>query len=342
MQEKEVDAFLVTKAENIRYLSGFTGGSDGKLIVTHDGQYLLTDARYWEQAAIESSEWELIRETAPGFDGLAELTSNYRSLAIESHTISYELYQQLNEKISSELIPLSNIIENLRIIKDETELSYLRRAAEISDEVFTVICQNVRTGLSERQIASDIVYLLRQKGCEKESFDVIAVAGENAALPHGLPGDKVLKPGDMLTLDYGGFYQGYAGDMTRTLAISGASERLRDNYYRLREAQELGLAKIKAGEKCCDIDQAVRNSLKKYGLDEYFSHGTGHGVGLEIHENPRLSRNSEAMLAENMVVTVEPGIYIPGWGGIRIEDTVIVKNGGCEVITHSDKGLIIL
>ncbi len=151
-----------------------------------------------------------------------------------------------------------------------------------------------------------------------------------------------LQSGDMLTLDFGGFYQGYAGDMTRTVAIEKASSRFRDYYLYLLEAQELGVSLVKAGANCKELDQKVRDCLGKYGLDRYFQHGTGHGLGLEVHEAPRLSSSSQAILEENMVVTVEPGIYIPGWGGIRIEDTVIVKNGGCEVITHSDKGLIII
>jgi Xaa-Pro aminopeptidase len=302
----------------------------------------LTDSRYWEQASIESPEWELIKENDPGIALLADLVSKYNKIALESQHVTIELFLQLNAKLGDRLSPLSGIIEDLRTVKDETELSCLRKSAEISDEVFKEICQYIKAGLTERQIANRIVYLLKQKGCAKESFDTIAVSGPNAALPHGQPGDRVLINGDMLTLDFGGFYKGYAGDMTRTVIIGHSSQYLQDNYMRLLEAQQLGVSKVKSGMAGQEVDRLVRECLKKYNLDIYFAHGTGHGVGLEIHENPRVSRTSDSILEENMVVTIEPGIYIPGWGGIRIEDTVIVKNGGCEVITHSDKGLIIL
>ncbi|MEN6461958.1 MAG: Xaa-Pro peptidase family protein [Syntrophomonas sp.] len=342
MQQKEVDAFLITKPENIRYLSGFTGGMDGRLVVTDNQQYLLTDSRYWEQASIESPQWELVKETTPGIDLLVDLVSKYKKLALESQHMTIESFRQLEARFENQLYLLSDIIEGLRTVKDETELNLLRRAAEISDEVFEDICQYIKVGLTERQIANRVVYLLKQKGCQKESFDTIAVSGPNAALPHGQPGDRILIDGDMLTLDFGGFYQGYAGDMTRTVIIGNGSQYLKDNYMRLLEAQQLGVSNVRSGMAGQEVDKLVRECLQKHSLDIYFAHSTGHGVGLEIHENPRLSRSSKSILEENMVVTVEPGIYIPGWGGIRIEDTVIVKNGGCEVITHSDKGLIIL
>lgn len=342
MQEKEIDTFLITKPENIRYLSGFTGGLDGKLVVTGNQQFLLTDSRFWEQAAIESPEWELVKETAPGIDLLVDLVSKYKKIALESQHVTIESFLELEARLENRLVFLPGIIECLRMIKDETELNFLRRSAEISDKVFEDICQFIKAGLTERQIANQIVYLLKQKGCAKESFDTIAVSGLNAALPHGQPGDRALMDGDMLTLDFGGFYQGYAGDMTRTVIIGHSSQYLQDNYMRLLEAQQVGISKVMAGMAGQEVDRLVRECLQKYNLDIYFTHSTGHGVGLEIHENPRLSRSSESILEENMVVTVEPGIYIPGWGGIRIEDTVIVKNGGCEVVTHSDKDLIIL
>jgi Xaa-Pro aminopeptidase/Xaa-Pro dipeptidase len=191
-------------------------------------------------------------------------------------------------------------------------------------------------------LPQDFAAKLVENGAARESFATIAVAGENAALPHGQPGNRNLIRGDMLTLDFGGFFQGYAGDMTRTVIIGEASSKLRDIYQHVLEAQELGVSLVKAGVSCRDIDVQVRTRLGKYGLEDYFQHGTGHGVGLEIHEIPRLSRLSDDILEEGMVVTVEPGVYIPGWGGVRIEDTVIVKKGECEIITHSNKSLLII
>jgi len=332
----------VTKPENIRYLSAFSGGSDARMLISAAEQYIITDGRYLEQVNRECPQWELVRTNGAGLDSLASICDKYNSLLVESSHITYELYSQLAANLKPHLAPTTNVIEKFRAVKDGQELDWLRQAAGIGDIVFTRICTEIQVGVSERYIANRIAYFLKEQGCSGESFATIAVAGENAALPHGQPGDRLLQNGDMLTMDFGGFYQGYAGDMTRTVVLGEASPRLRDIYHQVLEVQELGVAAIEAGGACREIDRQVRERLATFGLDKYFVHGTGHGVGLEIHEIPSLSTSSEAILEENMVVTVEPGVYIPGWGGIRIEDTVIVKNGGCEVITRSDKGLLII
>lgn len=342
LKEKGIEAFLVNKAENIRYLSGFTGGSDASLLISPEENYILTDSRYIEQTEIECPGWEIVQEKPPGREKLLELSTNYFKIGVEGHYITYQYFCELKNTLQSEIMPEINLVEALRLIKDEAELDFLRKTAQISDQVFLDICELIRPGLSERHIANHIVFLLKEKGCDRESFPTIAVAGRNASLPHGQPGDRLLERGDMLTMDYGGFYQGYAGDMTRTVAIGESSKELSERYQAVLEAQQLGVSMVKAGVSCRDIDIAVRECLKKYRLDKFFQHGTGHGVGLEIHEEPRVSPRSEAVLSKNMVITVEPGIYIPGWGGIRIEDTVIVKNGGCELITRSNKELIII
>ncbi len=342
MEENQLDVFLVTKPENILYLSAFSEGSDAMLVISSDGQYILTDGRYIEQAKQECPDWELMPEHVGRLDSLASICDKYKRLAVESHCLSYDRFQQYVTRLKPELVPLANFIERHRAVKDELELDLLRTSARIGDSVFGQICLEIQEGVSERHIANRITYLLKEGGSSRESFDTIAVAGENAALPHGKPGNRLLRPGDMLTLDFGGFYRGYAGDMTRTVVIGEVSPKLRDIYQQVLEAQELGISLVETGVSCREIDRYVRESLKKCGLDIYFQHGTGHGVGLEIHEIPRLSPLSDDVLEEGMVVTVEPGVYIPGWGGIRIEDTVIVKKGGCEIITRSDKGLIII
>ena len=342
MQENNLDLFLVNKPENIFYLSGFTGGSDARLLISPDERYLLTDGRYLEQAGRECPDWPLIKEDVGRLDSLAGICDKYYSLAFESHYLTYEQFQGLAGRLKPKLVPIENTIEKFRVVKDEAELSLLRASAQISDGVFTAICQEIQPGVSERHIAARIAFLLKELGCSREAFATIALAGENAVLPHGQPGDRLLQRGDMLTLDFGGFYRAYAGDMTRTVVIGEASPRLRDIYRQVLDSQELGVSLVQAGASCREIDSQVRAGLKKYSLDQYFQHGTGHGVGLEIHELPRISPLSDAILEEKMVVTIEPGVYIPGWGGIRIEDTVIVKKGGCEIITHTDKGLLII
>ncbi len=342
MEIQGLDAMLVSQAENIRYLSGFTAGSDALLLLSYQNQYILTDSRYTEQAGRECANWELILEKPPDHKELKNLSGQYKRIAFESQALSYHQYTQLAGEIPAQLIPVSGLIEELRMIKDEEELELLRKAAKIGDQVFEKICSLIQVGISERDVANQVLYYLRDYGCEKESFDIISVAGLNAALPHGQPGSRLLQAGDMLTLDFGGFYEGYASDMTRTVAIARADHKLRDRYQAVWEAQLNGLNLVKAGESCQAIDQAVRKSLQKYGLDQFFIHGTGHGLGLQIHESPRVSSQSKEILAQNMLITIEPGIYIPAWGGIRIEDTVIVKDGGCEIITHSDKNLLII
>ena len=343
MEENRLDAFLVSKGENIRYLSGFTGGEDARLLLTLHHRYIFTDSRYFEQVKRECPEWELVEIRPPGIEELHKVTSRMNRIGVEGHVISYSSYHQLEQSLPEKLVPLTNVVEKLRQVKDEGELQMIREAARIGDEVFSELCRyKIAPGVSERELASQIVYLLRNKGCANEAFTTIVLAGENAALPHGQPGESRLNPGDMLTMDFGGFYSGYAADMTRTVAIAEAPPDFQHRYQVVLEAQKLGVSLVKAGAACRDIDTAVRNCLKDYGLEEYFQHGTGHSLGLEIHEAPAISSRSDAVLEENMVVTVEPGIYIAGWGGIRIEDTVIVKNGGCEVITHSDKNLLII
>lgn len=342
MENKAVDAFLVSKAENVRYLSGFTGGSDAQLLISFQNNYLLTDSRYREQVSRECAGWQYMEEKPPGFQKLQEISRVYQRIGVESHYITHQYFLDLEQKLDPEIVALADLVEELRLCKDENELSCLRHSAQIGDAVFKDITAYIKAGQSEMQVANQIVYLLKEKGCSKEAFDTIVVSAENAALPHGQPGSRIIRTGDMVTLDFGGFYQGYAGDMTRTVAINLAEHSFRDRYLKLLEAQQTGVAMVRSGIRAQEIDQAVRNCLKKYDLDQYFLHSTGHGLGLEIHEQPRVSPLSETVLSENMVITIEPGIYIPGWGGIRIEDSVIVKNGGCELLTYADKNLLII
>lgn len=342
MQEKELDAFLITKAENIFYLSGFTGGSDARLLIDAREAIILTDGRYLEQAEHECPGWTIIEEKPPGWGELSRLARRIEKLGFEAHDISYQVYSQLEQTLPSELMPQENMVEMLRAYKEPGELHRLRESARIGDEVFRELLGHIRAGASEAQLARQISFLLREKGCSKESFDTIVLAGEHAALPHGHPGQRLLAEGDMLTMDFGGFFEFYAGDMTRTVAVGKASERFQTLYRVLLDAQMAALDTVKNGVEARQVDRAARDVLQKADLESYFKHSTGHGLGLEIHEYPSLSQRSGAVLYENMVVTIEPGIYIPGWGGIRIEDTVVVQSNGCEIITRSDKGLLIV
>ncbi len=342
MENKSLDAVLITKAENIRYLSGFTGGKDGRLLLTAHKQVVITDPRYLEQTAQECPEWELYLDKNPREPGWFHLAPPHGRIGIEAHDITFQNYQLLRQHWGEKIVPLTGMVEEFRIIKDEGELELLRRAARINDAVYDKIIRQVEKGWAEEEIARHIGYYLRELGCDREAFDIIALAGENGALPHGRPGTRRLARGDCLTLDFGGMYQGYAGDMTRTLFVETADARGREYYARVLEAQELALRIIRADIPAREVDARAREYLRRYELDSYFVHGLGHGIGLEVHEEPRLSAFSEIILQENMVVTVEPGIYLPGWGGIRIEDMVVVTPGGCEILTRSAKELRII
>ncbi|MGI6412494.1 MAG: M24 family metallopeptidase [Syntrophomonadaceae bacterium] len=341
MVQKQIEAFMVSKGQNIFYLSGFTGGSGALLVVTIENKYILTDSRYREQVKAESPDWEFIEVKPNDYQGLIKLGRQFSRLAVEGHHISYAFYQELQKNIPAEIFPVSNLLEELRLVKDEEEIGLLKEAARIGDKVFAEISSLIRPGMTEKTIADQISYLLRKNGCWNESFDTIVLSGSNAAFPHGRPGSRAIMPGDMVIMDFGGIYEGYAGDMTRTMAASHVAPKFKDYYRILLEAQQTGLAMVKSGVRCRDVDKAVRDNLARYQLDSFFDHGTGHGIGLEVHEAPRISSGSDVCLAENMVITIEPGVYIPGWGGIRIEDSVIVKSGGCEVITQANKELII-
>ncbi len=340
MFNNNLESFLISKPENIRYLSGFTGGNDARLFLTAEKQYIISDSRYREQIAQQCPEWDLVEEK--NFDGsqFRLLVGGINNMAFESHITTHAVFYWLQENLPVVLIPVTDTVENVRIIKDETELKLIRRAAAIGNETFNEIAKQIGVGMSEREIANRIDYLMRHKGCEKEAFATIVVAGQNAALPHGNPGEKKVAAGEMITMDYGGFYQGYLADMTRTIAVGKMNPVFYDNYMAVLEAQQLGVSMVKAGAVCKDIDQAVRARLESYGLGKYFLHSTGHGVGLEVHEMPTVSANSDTVLQSGMVITIEPGVYIKGWGGIRIEDTVIVKENGSEIVTTADKNLI--
>ncbi|QGT98947.1 Aminopeptidase YpdF (MP-, MA-, MS-, AP-, NP- specific) [Candidatus Syntrophocurvum alkaliphilum] len=342
MNNENIEGFLITKPENIRYISNFSAGADAKLLVTNDELYIITDSRYYEQVEKEcSNDWELVKNTQPGFNFLTNLDLKINKIGFEAEAMSYADYTNLKKYYNS-IEGYTNIIEQLRVKKEESELELLRFAASIGDKVFSEIKKYIKPGVKEKVIANRIELLLKEYGAEKHAFDTIVVSGKKASLPHGKPDDKLLEEKDMVTMDFGGFYKGYASDMTRTVIVKESYSKFYDLYKRLLEAQKIGLSSVRAGVVCSEVDDKVRTYLKKYDLDSYFAHSTGHGVGLEVHENPRLSSTSKMLLEENMVVTVEPGIYIPGWGGIRIEDTVIVKNGDCEVITQSDKKLLII
>jgi Xaa-Pro aminopeptidase len=331
------DGLLISDPANVYYLSGFTG--EGILLITEKKPYLLTDPRFIEQGARESPDFEI--QSLPA-EGWTSLTGTLTRVGFESAHVTYQRYQVWAQTLGVKLVPAPLLVEQLRLIKDEEEIEKIRTAVRIGDEVFQDLLPKIRPGISERYLGMMIDHGLRVRGCEKEAFDTIVVSGRRSSLPHGRPTEKALEVGDVVTFDFGGFYQNYAGDMTRTVVVGKSCARSRDIYSRVLEAQITGVETVAPGRTCREVDQAVRAVFARNNLDRYFVHSTGHGVGLRVHEAPSLSRKDETILQEGMVITVEPGLYIPGWGGVRIEDVVLVKGNGHEVLTGTSKDLMVM
>lgn len=342
-----VDAFLVSQIENVRYLSGFTG-SFAFLVITLQDAYFLTDARYIEQVSQECQGY-VIEEFQGGWTKKAsELikTLGVRKVGFESAHLSYDAWNALREQLEKiELVALDDIIGRLRTVKDEAEILAIREAASIADLAFEHIKGLLKPGMSEKEIAIEIDFFIRKNGAEREAFETLVASGPRSALPHGKPTDRLVSEGELLLLDFGARWQGYHSDITRTVVIGQMHPKQIEIHEIVLEAQSRAIKAIRPGLPGGDIDKIARDYITEKGYGEYFGHGLGHGVGLAVHDGVDggriLGRGSKIILEAGMVVTVEPGIYIPGWGGIRIEDDVLVTKSGAEVLTHSSRDLSI-
>ncbi len=342
LAEAGLDAVWVGNAQNRRYLSGFSG-SAGLLLITAETQQLFTDFRYHEQAATEAPLYELCLYKGAAAKALAEIVcrKGIRRLGFESKHCTVAAYKELQALLPVECELIDTELEPLRFVKDEEELEAIREAVRIADAAFTHILGYLRPGLEERQVAAELEQHMRCLGSERPAFDTIVASGVRGALPHGVASEKKLAVGDWITMDFGAVYRGYHSDITRTVCLGPATEQQKAAYSLVLAAQKAGVAAIRPGKLGCEVDAVSRDILTKAGYGEYFGHGLGHSLGLAIHEEPRLSSlNTQQVLQENMVVTVEPGIYLPGQYGIRIEDTVRVSDAGAVVLTESDKELI--
>jgi len=342
LNDLSIDAVLISNGNNMRYISGFAGET-GYVYISKQRHAVITDFRYTIQAEIEAPDYEVITIDNLGYPKAIDdilISDGVKLLGFESEDMLYSNYLQLKEKLNVELIPIRDEITRLRRIKTPQELDYIRRAEAIGDEVFTEILTYIKPGMTEIQIAARIEYLLKMNGAEKSSFPAIVASGINSSMPHAVPSEKKVEEGDFLTLDFGCEYKGYCSDMTRTIVIGKASDKQKEIYNIVLEAQLAALDFIRAGVRGKDVDKVARDIIYGAGYEGCFGHGLGHGVGLFIHEGPRLSPIDDTILEAGMTETVEPGIYIKGFGGVRIEDLVIVTETGCENLTHSDKQLI--
>lgn len=338
-----LDAMLVQQPENRLYLSGFTG-SAGSLLITKEKYYLLTDFRYLEQAGKQSPHMEIIKmqDTMP--DTLVDMHKKlgFGSLGFEADYISYKLYETLQKKLPEvHLRPVEGIIEKFRQVKDPVELDAIQESMALLDEGFDYICSFIKPGKTEREVSLELEMFLRRRGAETTAFPFIVASGLRSSLPHGIASERTLNLGDIITMDFGVVKDSYNSDMTRTVTLGKPPAKMQEIYYIVLEAQLAGLAVVKAGIPASSVDKAARQVIESRGYGDYFGHSTGHGVGLAVHEGPRLSVKDNTILQERMVVTVEPGIYLPGVGGVRIEDSVVVEREGCRLLTKSPKDRLI-
>ena len=336
-------AFLTSALPNVRYLSGFTG-SNGALLVTSDREILFTDPRYQTQASRES-DCEVKIATGPLSKLIAVWIKRLRlkGVGFEPNRISFEQYQELREELSGvTLKPFSGVVEALRMIKSEAEIATIRASVRLNSAALEQALRYFKSAMSELDLAAEIDYRMRLLGADGTAFETIVVSGERSALPHAHPTDHPIQGDQLLLIDMGARVAGYASDMTRTHAVGKLDAKIRRMYRAVLESQLVAINAVKPGVSCASVDRAARKVLRGYGMNKSFIHSTGHGLGLEIHERPRVGRKEPTKLEIGMVITIEPGVYQEGVGGVRIEDTVVVTARGNDVLTPTRKELVVL
>ena len=341
----DLDAVIIENEKNQRYASGFPF-TDGSVIVARGGAWLITDSRYIEAAGLHAEGVTVLMydRSKPLKEFISDIisSSGVKRLGIEENTLSYGRYLKLREQLSCELVPAQSIFTELRSSKSEEEIGYMKEAQAVSEAALDEVLGIIKPGMTESEIAAELVYRMLRHGSEGNSFDPIVVTGAKTSMPHGVPGDNIVKDGDFLTMDFGCIRHGYCSDMTRTVAVGHASDEMRKIYSIVLEAQLTGISVSRAGIPGCEIDAAARKVISDAGYGEYFGHGYGHSLGLDIHEAPNANPMGTVPMPAGAVVSAEPGIYLPGRFGVRIEDVVVMRDGGCEVITKAPKELIVL
>jgi len=343
LKQKELDVLVISHQENRRYMSGFTG-SDGWLLISNKSACLTVDFRYVEQAKKEATDFDVIHIKGDVVSWLPKLVADsaFKKVGFEADQIPFALYQQLYRKITDDgykfqLIPVTGLVESIRAIKEPEELQFISESVELADAAFTYAKSVLRPGVSEKDIAWELEKFMRQKGSEALPFDIIVASGANSALPHAKPSEQVLRKNMPVVIDLGARVNGYCSDLSRTFFVGNEDETFSKIYDIVLGAQLTALATIAVGMNGDQADRLARTVIEQANYGEAFGHGLGHGVGLEAHESPRLSPNASDLLTDGMVFTIEPGIYIAGWGGVRIEDTVVMENGKIKALTGADK-----
>jgi Xaa-Pro aminopeptidase len=328
--------------ENVRYISGFSG-STAYLVITPEDRILITDDRYLDQASIECPEFKIVRCERPFTKKLLEVVKKLKikKLAYEINGLTIGLYKKIDRDLEDiELVETENIIENLRAVKSTEEIELIAKAAAIAGKSFEYILDFFKPGVREKDIALEFEFNLRKNGADGLAFDLIIGSGERSTHQHGVPSEKKIENGDFVVMDFGALYHGYRSDITRTFIVGKATPEQKKVYRTVQKSQKLALDLLRAGVKSPDVCSEARKIIEDAGYGNYTGYGLGHGVGLEIHEEPYVRAKGDLVFLPGHVITIEPGIYISGWGGVRIEDTVVIEEEGCKILTPLSKELI--
>ena len=345
LETGEVDALLLTSVYNRLYAAQYRV-AEGVAVVTREGAYYFTDSRYIE-AAEKNLKGFTVRMTHPGSSEIERINEvigehTIKKLGFEENDMTYGDYLRYNEALHAVLVPMQAKIDAFRATKEPWEIELMRKAQAITDQTFSELCKIIQAGMTEKELEAELLYRLYKHGAEGPSFDPIVVSGPNTSLPHGVPGERKLEFGDFITMDFGCIYGGYCSDMTRTVALGFVSEEMDKVYKTVLKAQLAGIAATKAGVAGRDIDGTARKVIADAGYGDYFGHGYGHSLGILIHEAPNANTRNDQPMPAGAVVSAEPGVYLPGKLGVRIEDVTVITETGCEVLTKSPKNLIIL
>ena len=335
LKRKKLDAIFISNPANVSYLSGFKGGDSFLLIAKDKGALFITDSRYLQQAEKEIRGFEILCLKQPIINKIPQVIkkSRLKRVGFESAHLSYKYVKMLNAKTAQRLIPIDGVVEKFRIIKNKAEIKIIKKSAKIAKKALKKTISHIKAGMNELEVAGYLEWRMRKEGAEKIAFPLIVASGANSAMPHAVLSKRRIKKQEPIVIDCGCVFEGYNSDLTRTIFLGRISAQLRSIYNTVKEAQEKAISLIRPGVKISAIDKAARDYIRKKGLGKYFGHTTGHGIGREIHEAPAISGKNPKVLKKGMVFTVEPGVYIPGLGGVRIEDMVLVTNKSCEVLT---------
>ena len=342
---EEADGLLLTSRYSRHYGAEFDI-AEGVAVVTKAGCRYFTDSRYIESAENNIKGFQVVEMSRanPFAKLLNEAIADFgvTTLGYEEDYLTVAEYMDYKEKLNAQLVPMNQKIHRFRAVKEDWELARMRKAQDITDKAFSEVLGRIKAGMTEKELQAELIYCLYKNGGEGLAFDPIVVSGPNTSLPHGVAGDRVICQGDFVTMDFGAMYQGYCADMTRTVAVGYATEEMEKVYNTVLQAQLAGIAATKAGVLGREVDAAARQVIADAGYGQYFGHGYGHSLGMEVHESPNCNPGGETVMQENVLTSAEPGIYLPGKFGVRIEDVLIFKEGGSENLTHSPKKLLIV